>query len=180
VGLEDLRAIPWVFAWVQSRYVVPGWYGLGSALEWYADQHPERLDELREMYLEWPFFRTVLDAAQLELVRAHLPTAAHYSSRVRPVELGRKLHHRIEQEYDRSVKWVLEVIEKDRIMAHAPVVRSTVELRNPAVTPLSKLQVALMELWSNELEDDESRQAEWREAILLSIAGIAAAMQSTG
>ena len=180
VGLDDLRAIPWVFAWVQSRYVLPGWYGLGSALEWYAGQDTSHLARLQEMYRRWPFFKTVLDAAQLELIRAHLPTAAYYAARVEPRELGRKLHRQIEEEYDRTLGWVLRVIDKDRVLAHATVVRSTVELRNPAVTPLSKLQVALMDLWSNELEGDEAKQAEWREAILLSIAGIAAAMQSTG
>src|SRR5690606_32867685 len=87
-GMDELRAIPWVFAWVQSRYVVPGWYGLGAALEHYASSKPENLEELRSMYREWPFFRTIVDNAQLELVRTHLPTAAHYAGRVKPESLG--------------------------------------------------------------------------------------------
>jgi len=180
-GIEDLRAIPWVFAWVQSRYVLPGWYGLGSALSWFVEQKPENLALLQEMYREWPFFKTVVDAAQLELVRAHLPTAAMYAARVHPATLGRRIHQRIEEEFESTRQWLLKVTQQEALLNHAPAVRSTVELRNPAVTPLSLLQVALLRYWDAHLEDSsEEESAAWREAILLSIAGIAAAMQSTG
>src|SRR5207244_10824068 len=74
VGVENLRAIPWVFAWVQSRYVLPGWYGLGTALARFGEDE-KGLSLLREMYREWLFFRTLINSAQLELARAHLPTA---------------------------------------------------------------------------------------------------------
>ena len=177
-GLEELRAIPWVFAWVQCRYVVPGWYGLGSALEAYATQSSKNQDDLREMYRVWPFFKTVVDNAQLELVRTHIPTATLYSSRVKPVELGRKFHESIISEFERSKKWVLDVTGQTELLENAPVVQRTVRLRNPAVLPLNKLQVALMELW--EQQDDKSHENPWYEAILLSITGIAAGMQSTG
>ncbi len=180
-GIEDLRAIPWVFAWVQSRYVLPGWYGLGSALEWYASQNEEHLALLQHMYRDWPFFKTVVDAAQLELVRAHLPTAARYAARVKPKDLGRRIHERIVEEFDSTKRWLLQVTQQDSLLNHAVVVRSTVELRNPAVAPLSLLQVALLRHWDAEVADtDEAETSPWRDAILLSIAGIAAAMQSTG
>jgi phosphoenolpyruvate carboxylase len=180
-GISDLRAIPWVFAWVQSRYVLPGWYGLGSALAWFIEQDPSHLTLLRQMYREWAFFKTVVDAAQLELVRAHLPTAALYAARVRPAKLGKRIHERIVEEFETTHRWLLEVTQQEALLNHAPAVRSTVELRNPAVTPLSVLQVALLRHWDAHLEGrPEDENAEWREAILLSIAGIAAAMQSTG
>lgn len=179
-GLEELRAIPWGFAWVQSRYVLPGWYGLGSGLQWYSEQAAGNLPRLRQMYRQWPFFKTVIDAAQLELTRAHLPTAARYAARVRPRSLGRRLHAQIEKEYQRTVEWVLRITEQEQILAHAPVVRRTVEFRNPALRPLSSLQVALLDYWQREAEPEPSEKEPWREAILLSIAGIAAAMQSTG
>jgi phosphoenolpyruvate carboxylase len=178
--VEGLRAIPWVFAWVQSRYVLPGWYGIGSSLEWFASQSEEKLSLLQEMYKQWPFFKTVLDAAQLELVRAHLPTAANYAARARPKKLARRMHEKIEGEYDLAVQWVLKVTQQERLLSHAPVVRSTVELRNPAVAPLSNLQVALLNLWDELPESEAKDNGPWREALLLSIAGIAAAMQSTG
>lgn len=180
-GIEDLRAIPWVFAWVQSRYVLPGWYGLGSALEWFVEQDAGNLATLQQMYRGWPFFKTVVDAAQLELVRAHLPTAAMYAARVHPAELGQRIHHRIEEEFEVTRRWLLKITQQEALLNHAPAVRSTVEFRNPAVTPLSVLQVALLRYWDAHLENcSEEESAAWREAILLSIAGIAAAMQSTG
>jgi phosphoenolpyruvate carboxylase len=180
-GIEDLRAIPWVFAWVQSRYVLPGWYGLGTALSWFVEQSPDNLPLLQRMYREWAFFKTVVDAAQLELVRAHLPTAEMYAARVKPAKLGRRIHKRIEEELKSTHHWLLQLTQQDALLNHATVVRATVELRNPAVAPLSLLQVAMLRHWDAHLEDcSEEESAAWREAILLSIAGIAAAMQSTG
>ena len=181
VGLTDLRAIPWVFAWVQSRYVLPGWFGLGTGLEWFAGQGPDRLRLLRQMYHDWPFFRMLLDSAQLELLRAHLPTAAWYAGRVEPPSLGERMHGAIRAEFERTREWVLRVSGHRELLEHAPVVRRTVELRNPALMPLSKVQVALMERVHPEgAAGDEAEESEWYDALTLSIAGIAAAMQSTG
>jgi phosphoenolpyruvate carboxylase len=181
-SVDDLRAIPWVFAWIQSRYVVPGWYGLGTALEWFAGQGEGNLALLQTFYREWRFFKAVVDNAQLELVRAHLPTAAWYAARTTPKELGERFHGIIGDELERTRHWVLQVTDQKALLGHSPVVRSTVGLRNPAVVPLSLLQVALMnaEDAENDPEAPPSETSRWREAILLSITGIAAAMQSTG
>ena len=179
IGLEGLRAIPWVFAWVQNRYVVPGWYGIGSALEKFGSESSENLRQLQQMYDQWPFFRTVLDNAQLELVRAHLPTAANYAARVRPARLGRRIHSTIVREYELAEEWILRVTGQGELMEKSAV-RKTVELRNPATEPLNKLQVALMDLWDNLEDKPAKRDGAWHDALLLSIAGIAAAMQSTG
>lgn len=175
-SLEALRAIPWNFAWVQARYVVPGWYGMGSALAKLIDA--EGLDLLQQMYHDWPFFQTVVNNAQLELSRACFETAVWYANRVQPKELGRRLHGLIEAEHRRSVEAVLSITGNDELMAHAKVVRRTIELRNPAVAPLSALQVALMNRW--ERLSAEEQAGPWREAMLQTIAGIAAALQSTG
>ena len=179
-GLEELRAIPWVFAWVQARYVVPGWYGLGAGLEEYAMRDRQNVEQLRSMYRDWPFFRTVVDNAQLELVRTNMPTAARYAARVLPRELGERFHNVVGEEYERSCKWVLEITQQKRLLDTAPIVQRTVQLRNPAVLPLNLLQVALMELWEEQPADEAGPQSQWHEAILLSITGIAAGMQSTG
>jgi phosphoenolpyruvate carboxylase len=177
-SVDDLRAIPWVFAWVQSRYVVPGWFGLGSALEWFTKDgsDAERVALLQTLYRDWLFFKAVIDNAQLELVRAHLPTAARYAARTESKAIGDKFHSLISEEFDRTKRFVLNVTDQQELMGHATVVRSTVDLRNPAVIPLSALQVALMEEQERLGEEDLT----WREAILLSITGVAAAMQSTG
>jgi len=174
-SVDDLRAIPWVFAWVQSRYVVPGWYGLGSGLAWFAGRKEGNSDLLQAMYRDWRFFRAIMDNAQLELIRTHLPTAAWYAGRTTDPALGQAFHRRISEEYARTREWVLRVTDQKDLMSHAIVVRRTVDLRNPAVVPLSLLQVALMDA-----QEAEKGDPCWNEAILLSITGIAAAMQSTG
>ncbi len=177
-GVEGLRAIPWNFAWVQSRATLVGWYGMGTGLASFAEKGPERLELLRAMYREWPFFQTVVDNAQLEVVRAHLPTARLYASRVKPPELSARIEGEIEQEYARTVEMILSITEHSELLANAKVVKRTVEFRNPEVAPLSTLQVALMDRWATLSEKE--RSGVWREAMLQSIAGIAAAMQSTG
>lgn len=178
-GLEELRAIPWVFAWVQSRMVLPGWYGLGTALEWYAAQAPANEAALREMYQHWAFFRTVIDHAQHELLRAHIPTAKWYADRVQPVDVGQRIFGLIEGEYQRTRDWVLRLAEKKDLSEYAPVMRHVVDFRNPAVLPLNKLQLLAMDK-SQALADQPAEQKPWLAAVLLSIAGLAAAMQSTG
>jgi phosphoenolpyruvate carboxylase len=184
-SVDDLRAIPWVFAWIQSRYVVPGWYGLGSALEWFVESSEEDtascLTFLQSRYKDWLFFRTVIDNAQLELARAHLETAARYAARTDPPSLGEKFHTRISEEHARTRKWVLAVTQQEELLGHATAVRSTIALRNPAVLPISLLQVALMDTFETQTNGGETEaDPSLREALLLSITGIAAAMQSTG
>jgi phosphoenolpyruvate carboxylase len=180
VGLQDLRAIPWVFAWVQTRYVVPGWYGIGGACEEFVAGKPRRIGTLRAMYRDWPFFRTVIDNAQHELQRAHMPTGAMYAARVRPRRLAAHFAALLEQEYDRARRWVLEITGQSEILENSPVMRHTIALRNPAVLPINKLQVALLDMWESENLAAGAEADEWRRALLLSITGIAAAMQSTG
>lgn len=136
------------------------------------------LETLRTMYREWPFFQTVVNNAQLELSRACFDTAEWYAARVRPKELGKRLHGIIQAEHMRTVEAVLQLTQEAELMAHAKVVRRTIDLRNPAVAPLSTLQVALMDRW--EKLTPEEQAGPWREAMLQTIAGIAAALQSTG
>ncbi len=177
-GIEGLRAIPWNFAWVQSRTTLVGWYGIGTALEKYVGTDADRLATLQTMYRNWPFFQTIIDNAQLELTRSHLPTAQMYAARVQPKSLSDRIEKTIEAELARSRAMVLKITGQTGLMEKARVVRNTVEFRNPAVMPLSILQVALMDRWPS--LSDEERAGVWREAMLQTIAGIAAAMQSTG
>jgi len=177
-SLDSLRAIPWVFAWIQNRYVVPGWYGLGSALKEYAAQQPGNEMLLAEMYRDWLFFKMVINNAQLELLRADLATAAWYAHRVQPPELATRMHERLTQEHALAREWILRLTGHDELLGHAPMVRKTVQLRNPAMMPLSKIQVALLDVL--DAQGESPRAAAWQDAMLLSITGIAAAMQSTG
>jgi phosphoenolpyruvate carboxylase len=175
-GVPALRAIPWNFAWVQSRATLVSWFGMGSALT----EQIERgnLDKLTTMYRDWPFFQSIVNNAQLELMRAHLPTARRYAARVHPEELGERIQARIEAEYRASRDAILAITGQSELMARARVVRNTIEFRSPMVEPLTKAQIWLMDRWE-ELSEEEAAGV-WREAMLQTIAGIAAAMQSTG
>jgi phosphoenolpyruvate carboxylase len=175
-GIEGLRAIPWNFAWMQSRTTLVGWYGMGTALERMAAE-TDGLQSLRGMYENWPFFKSMVDNAQLELTRAHIATSRLYAKRV-PEPSGPRIQRLIEEEFDRTRNALLQVTGASDLMDSAKVVKSTVGLRNPVLMPLNVLQVALMDRWAD-LSDDE-RSGEWREAMLQTIAGIAAGMQSTG
>ena len=169
-GVEDLRAIPWNFAWVQSRYVLPSWFGLGTALESFIQDDDKNLGLLRTMVEQWPFFETVLRNAELELARAELGTASWYAAQAKDSALGKRIHERIEAEYRLTVRRLLCILEQEEIMEKAQVIWKTIQLRNPAVLPLNRLQIAISG------EDD----ALYRDAALQAVAGIAAAMQSTG
>ncbi len=182
-GVSNLRAIPWVFAWVQSRYMLPGWYGLGTALDRFgADPEGEKL--LREMYQRWRFFRTVIRNAALELARADVPTTAWYAARAATQGAdGQRIHDIICAELELTRSWILRLTGEADLLGPTSVVKRTIALRNPATLPLNKLQVYLLDTWDRlypEGGPDVGREDPWRDALLLSIIGIAAAMQSTG
>lgn len=179
VGMDDLRAIPWGFSWVQTRYLITGWYGMGTALEDFINQSPEHLKRLQEMYQRWPFFVALIDNARLELMRTHMPTAAAYAARVKPESVGKRVHQMIEDEYEKAKRCVNQIMQINDD-SRADVIEKTVQLRNPIVEPLNRLQAELMDLCDPDLDAGQGQNDEWREAMLLSLAGIAAAMQSTG
>lgn len=168
-GVEGLRAIPWNFAWVQSRIGLPGWYGLGTALE------KEDPAQLRRAYQESRFFKTVLDNAQLELKRAHMETAEMYAALD---ESGKHVFPLIREELARTLAQLLAISGSTELLQSAKTVRQTVDFRNPIIMPLNRLQVELMKRWSKLSEEDQG--GNWRDAMLQTIAGIAAGMQSTG
>ena len=171
-GVEGLRAIPWNFAWVQSRALLVGWYGVGTALSGFLKEGGEAT--LRTMYKEWAFFRTVIDNAQLELVRAHMETAALYAKRATDHAIWETILH----EFELTRASLLLVTGESDLLENSKVIRQTVAFRNPITLPINKMQIHLMDRWEH--LSDEEKQGTWREAMLQSIAGIAAAMQSTG
>jgi len=174
-GLASLRAIPWNFAWVQNRATLVGWFGLGRAISGFIERHgPAQLIEMGE---RWPFFRTVLSNAELELARAHIPTVRLYAERVTD-PAAKQIETEIEDEFARARDSVLAIRRARQLLENSPVVARTIQFRNPCVAPLSLIQVLLMN--QGDTIDAEGRAGVWREAMLQSIAGLAAAMQSTG
>ncbi len=174
--IQDLRAIPWVFAWTQSRQILPSWYGSGSAFEEFAGSDPARLALLKEMYRTWPFFRTTLDNLQMVLAKADMGIARHYASLVEPESLGLQIFEKVEAEFERTVRWVLEITGQHDLLEGAPVLRASIKLRNPYVDPLSYIQAELMRRW----REGRGRREELERAINLTITGIAAGLQNTG
>ncbi len=176
--VRDLRAIPWVFAWIQSRVYLPGWYGLGTGLTRWMDAGPDRegrLEILRQMYRRWPFFRTAIDLAQVSLGVADMHIAQVYA-RLAPPEIREPILADILDEYQRSVQAVLEITGQEVLMERERWLQRSIRLRNPYVDPLNYIQVALMERYRQAAEPDPRLI----QALRLSVNGVAAGLQNTG
>ena len=174
-GLDDLRAIPWVFSWTQARVNLPGWFGLGSALA--SEISSDGVVRLQEMYAGWPFFASAIDNAQLSLGTADVPTARRYAA-LAPGELM-PVFELIMAEFERSVGAVLAVTRQRELLERSPVLAQSIKLRNPYVDALHVAQVALLKRF-RELPEDADERHLVMDAIHHSINGIAAGLQTTG
>jgi phosphoenolpyruvate carboxylase len=178
-NLDGLRAIPWVFSWMQSRHVLPGWYGLGSALEAYAT-NDSALDQLQQMYRRWPFFRTLIDNGQVSLGKADMGIAGLYAGLVEDDEVRQTIFSQIVAEFQRTRRWILSVTDQHDILDNEPVLQRSIRWRNPYVDPLNFIQVSLLRQ-RRALPNTSSAQAgRLLQAIFLTIHGIAAGLKNTG
>jgi phosphoenolpyruvate carboxylase len=180
--LRDLRAIPWVFAWTQSRHLLPAWFGLGHALEKFQRDHaPHGIDFLRSMHEGWPFFFNLINNAEHSLAKTDLYIASLYAALVRPRGLGKKIFGLIEDEYHRSVRGVLDISGSSALLAGQHVLAESIRLRNPYVDPLNFLQTHFLERWRRRREKPESPTSNALLHLLqITVGGIAFGMKSTG
>ncbi len=176
--IRQLRAIPWVFAWTQSRHLLSAWYGLGHALEQFAAVEPDGLARLREMYRLWPFFKQLLDNAELSLAKTELGIAREYAALVRSPAVRKKIFGLIEAEFDRSVRMVLAVNRRRKLLENQPVLAESIRRRNPYVDPLNFLQIRFLARWRN--AGESQRTETLRRLLALTVNGIASGMKSTG
>ncbi|MEY4479788.1 MAG: hypothetical protein RLZZ267_466 [Bacillota bacterium] len=176
---EDLRAIPWVFSWTQSRYLLPAWYAAGTGLQSFYNNDPARLQTLRTMYEQWSYFRGLIDNLQMALAKADLLIAKEYSKMIKRAEVQERIFGLIEEEYALTSKLLLEITGQQEILDNVPVIQDSIKLRNPYVDPLSYLQVQLVtELRA--LREKEQDDPELLREVLLTINGIAAGLRNTG
>ena len=173
MDLNDLRAIPWVFAWSQTRVNLPGWFGLGSGLA-AIEADPDGTGVLRRAYREWPLFGVLLDNAEMSLAKTDRPIAARY------LALGGRddLTARVLAEYDLTKRLVLAVTGHDRLLADRPVLSRAVALRDPYVDALSYLQLRALAALRDPSDDQDRERVE--RLLLLTVNGVAAGLQNTG
>ncbi len=179
---SDLRAIPWVFSWIQSRYIISAWYGIGYALDHFIQQRGEEgLGELREMYQEWPFFKSLINNAQVSLAKTDLYIARIYTDLVEDKDLGNRIYQLIQTEYQRTVKKVLQISSQKDLLDFHPVLKESIHVRNPYVDPLNYIQVRFLEeIRSQAFQKNPADHQKAKEVLLLTVNGIAFGMKSTG
>jgi phosphoenolpyruvate carboxylase len=165
--IEALRAIPWVFAWTQTRCLLPAWYGCGSAFA------SAPLESLRTLYRDWPFFGSLVDNLEMTLAKTSLEIAASYLRLVPASDARSRLWALIEAEHARTLEAVLGIVESDQLLDRHPVLQRSIRLRNPYVDPMNAIQVEL--LAAHRAGDQTATRP-----LLRSIAGIAAALRNTG
>lgn len=187
-AISDLRAIPWVFAWTQSRFLLPGWYGFGTAMQ-------GDLEMLQKLYQSWPFFRGLVSKVETSLAMADMRIAGHYAdSLVKDRDLKERIMSRILAEYDLAREAVLAISGQSRLLEHTEYLRLSIELRNPYIDPLSYMQVRFIkELRESGRSEEGLRRLskivgpggsaepdDLLDTVLMSINGVAEGLQSTG
>ncbi|MBO0720223.1 MAG: phosphoenolpyruvate carboxylase [Blastocatellia bacterium] len=177
-SLDDLRAIPWVFGWTQSRHLLPGWLAVGTALDKFSGKKKD-LELLREMYSDWEFFHSTISNIEMALAKADFQIARQYAARTSDRSLGRRIFKMLAEEYRLACRVVLQITGEKRLLDKSPVLQRSISVRNPYVDPMSYLQV---ELLARKRAGKASAQDHERllYAILLTINGIAAGMRNTG
>ncbi len=175
VKLDDLRAIPWVFAWTQSRQIVPGWFGAGRALRRLL--RTRGVAFARRMRESWPFFASTLDAIAASLAVADMDIAGRYAALVRDRSAARRIYRAIALDHGRAVNAVTAILGGDSL-ATQPTLERSIELRNPYVDPLSFIQVELLR--RKRARKDGADDHDLDRALLLTLNGIAAGLRNTG
>jgi len=183
--IEDLRAIPWGFSWGQCRLTLPGWFGLGAAVEAYLEGHLQmagkagsrasRLADLRQMAQEWPFFANLLSNIDMVMAKSDLALARRYADLVTDTKLRKAVSDRIESEWQRTARALTQITGHKERLATNPALRRSIEHRFPYIDPLHHVQVELLRRYREGRSDERVKLG-----IQIAINGIAAALRNTG
>ncbi|MEZ6094283.1 MAG: phosphoenolpyruvate carboxylase [Pirellulaceae bacterium] len=177
-AISDLRAIPWVFAWTQSRLYIPSWYGVGTGFDEWIGKDDKRLNQLKAMYRDWAFFRTAIDNVHLGLGRSDLSVGEVYS-KLASESVRQAIWPLLTDEYRRTEKRILEISGQSEVLGTEPWLRDSIRKRNPYVDPLNLLQAELSRQ-SASLAENDPRWEQLELALLLSVNGIAAGLRNVG
>lgn len=182
-SLSDLRAIPWTFAWTQSRHLLPAWYGFGTAVRDFVDACDPDWVRLRTMYADWPMFRALVDNAELALAKADMDIARNYAT-LTDDAAGEEIWRMISSEFERSRGAVLLITEGSELLSGIEWLSQSIRSRNPYVDPLNLAQIDLLRRQRSARETsgaaDNGTQRELTELLRLSIQGIASGLRTTG
>jgi phosphoenolpyruvate carboxylase len=174
--IEDLRAIPWVFSWMQSRHTLPGWYGLGSAVTEFLQGRGGDLATLQDMYRSWPFWQTLVDNVQMILAKADLTIARLYADLVEDQALATRIYDRIADEHRRTVAVICQITGQENLLDNVPILKNSILRRNPYVDALSFIQISMLK----RLRSGAEPRQELLDGVLESINGIASGLKNTG
>jgi len=174
--IEDLRAIPWVFSWAQCRLMLPGWYGFGSAVEAWMVEHPDKgMPFLKELYREWPFFRTLLSNMDMVLAKSSIAIASRYAELVPDTQLRENIFGRIRREWHLSIETLLDIMGQDRLLQGNPLLERSIRNRFPYLDPLNHVQVELLKEHRAQNPDEQVLRG-----IQITINGISAGLRTSG
>ncbi|MBD2508923.1 phosphoenolpyruvate carboxylase [Nostoc muscorum FACHB-395] len=190
--LSSLRAIPWVFSWTQTRFLLPSWYGVGTALQEFLNAEPEEhLKLMRYFYVKWPFFKMVISKAEMTLAKVDMQMAHHYVQELsKPEDKLRfaKVFDQIASEFYLTRDLVLKITDHNQLLDGDPVLQRSVQLRNGTIVPLGFIQVSLLKRLRQSMNTNATSgvihsrysKGELLRGALLTINGIAAGMRNTG
>lgn len=163
---------------MQSRAIIPSWYGVGHALAAFC-QKPDGLEVLRTMYKDWLFFNALIENVQLDVAKADMGIASLYADLVKEEHLREQIFADMQTEHARACKWICEIVQQEKLLDKMPVIQRSIERRNPYVDPLNFIQVNLLHQL-RELTPDTPEYNAVLQTVLSTINGIAAGMKNTG
>jgi phosphoenolpyruvate carboxylase len=173
--IADLRAIPWVFSWAQCRLMLPGWFGLGTAVKAYMAEHEGGMALLKAMYRDWPFFRALLSNTDMVLAKSDIAIALRYAELVKDSALREAIFARLRAEWTDSIAAVLEIMGQQTLLETNPLLARSIRNRFPYLDPLNHVQIEL--LGRHRSGDTDERVVH---GIHLTINGIAAGLRNSG
>lgn len=176
---NSVRAIGWVFSWAQSRHTMPGWYGIGSAIEGWCADRPDRLEELQQMYQRWPFFRALLSNTEMALSKADMGIAKEYSKLCLDAESGQQVFDTISEEFLRTSAWISTVINRSDLIEDNSPLALSLSRRRPYLEPLNHIQIVLLKRY-RDAELDETERERWRAPLIRTISALSTGLRNTG